>query len=196
MPSLLQLAALLAASACLAGCFIPPCQLGVGIGISNADAKQKAPRTTFEFRAGVDPLQLIENQKDRSFDVGAGVVVDATFDERTMTSLYAEGLGVVHQGPIGEGGIARQLAGAQARLTWDKTRGVIRPGVEPIVKAEVGKFFSASARDDSVNEFAGVHGETAGGVYVGGYFGADIWSITSGLFFRVPAVAAWVVPEH
>lgn len=196
MPSLARLAAALLASLGLTGCFIPPCELGVGLGVSNADAKSKKPQATFQFRAGVHPMQLVESQKDRSFDVGAGVVVDASFQERTMTSLYAEGLGVVHQSPVGVGGIARQEAGAQARLTWDKTRGVIRPGIEPIVKAEVGKFFSTSYRDDSVNTFAGVHGETAGGVYVGGYFGHGVWSVTSGLFFRVPAVAAWVVPEH
>ena len=197
MPSLHPLAALLVASVGLTGCLMPPCQLGAGFGITNANARESSPQPTLQFRAGFHPLQLVESMKDRSFDVGAGVVVDGTPGYRTMTSLYAEGTGVIHQSLIADSGaIAREEAGAQARLTWDRTRGVIKPGVEPIVRAEAGKFFAASVNDPSINEHGAVHGELYGGIYLGGYFGADIWAVNLGVFARVPAIAYVIAPEH
>lgn len=195
MPSIARLLLLIAFSVALTGCLIPPCQLGLGVGITNADARRKAPQPSLQFRAGFHPLQLVKSEMTRKVDVGAGVIVDATPKERTMTSLYAEGLGVAHQAPLGGGAIGRIEAGGQARLTWDRTRGAITPGIEPIMKAEVVTFASGKTGDTTTLFSGGVHGELGAGVYVGGYFGGSIWAVSSGLFFRVPALGYSVTME-
>jgi hypothetical protein len=197
MPSVAQRLLLLVSSVALGGCLIPPCELGIGIGVTNADASRKAPQRTFQFRAGFHPQQLVRSEVNRKLDLGAGVVVDGTFHERTMTSLYAEGLGVAKQEPLGGSAIARLDAGGQARLTWDSTRAVIRPGIEPIMKAEVSRFVSSALGDRNGVAQGAVHGEMGAGLYVGGYFGGSIWAVTSGLFLRVPAFAYTLnVAEH
>ncbi len=188
MPSLARLLLLIAASTALTGCLMPPCQLGLGVGITNADARRKAPQASLQFRAGLHPLQLVKSELTRKFDVGADVAVDATPRERTMTSLYAEGLGVAHQSALGGGAIGRIEAGGQARLTWDRTRGAITLGIEPIMKAEALSFAKAEVGDTTTIFRGAAHGELGAGVYVGGYFGGSIWAVSSGLFVRVPAL--------
>lgn len=188
MPSLARLLLLIAFSVALTGCMMPPCQLGLGVGITNADVRRKAPQPSLQFRAGFHPLQLVKSEMTRKFDLGAGVVVDATPRERTMTSLYAEGLGVAHQAPLGGGAIGRLEAGGQARLTWDRTRGAITPGIEPIMKAEAVSFASVKVGDTTTGFSGAAHGELGAGVYVGGYFGGSIWAVSSGLFFRIPGL--------
>jgi hypothetical protein len=189
MSSIARLVFALVSCTALSGCLIPPCEIGLGVGVSNADATRKGPKPTFQVRAGFHPQQLIPSQVNRKFEVGAGVVVDGTLHERTTTSLYAEGLGVVSQQLYSDSAATRLDAGGQARLTWDKTRGVIRPGIEPIMKAEVSRFYSAAVGDESDLFRGGVHGEMGAGLFVGGYFGGSIWAVNTGVFFRLPAFA-------
>jgi hypothetical protein len=195
MRSLARLLLLMAFAVALNGCLMPPCQLGLGIAITNADARRRAPQPSLQFRAGFHPLQLVKSEMARKFDVGAGVVVDTTPRERTMTSLYAEGLGVAQQAPLGRGALGRLEAGGQARLTWDRTRGVITPGIEPIMKAEAVSFASGKVGDTTTMFSGGAHGEAGAGVYFGGYWGGSIWAVSSGLFFRVPAMGYSVTME-
>lgn len=209
-----------ALSLSLTGCLVPPCELALGVGFGSEDAKVRAQQDpsaakapsriepSIVFQAGVHPLQLSRDMRRRSVDFGLGAVVDYTPHRRTMTALYAEGLGFLDQRSCGEGYagstqprhafyatcLSRFALGGQARLDLSPKLARIDPGLSAVARHEVVWFTDDSYRVRG--QASATYGELALGMFVMGSFDAVRWRINAGFSMRLPAAAAAVGAEH
>lgn len=209
-----------ALSLSLTGCLVPPCELALGVGFGQEDAKVRAQQDpsaakapsriepSIVFQAGMHPLQLSRDMHRRSVDFGLGAVVDYTPHRRTMTALYVEGLGFFEKQSCGEayaGSIqprnayyatclSRFAVGGQMRLDLSPKLARVDPGMAFIARREVTTFTDDSSKSHS--HAAVTFGELAAGVFVMGSFDAVRWRINAGFSLRLPAIAAGAGPDR
>ncbi|MFO0616795.1 MAG: hypothetical protein U0414_29645 [Polyangiaceae bacterium] len=179
------------------GCLFPA-QVGAGATVV---VPYEGPVTvTPEVRAGVHPLQLVEELDQRPVDAGAGLVVrwkdPATPVARPITEIYVEATGL-EVTPI-----EKRAAPDGAWRTDEYSRrsygGAItfwpgeqkRFGAEAIFKQEIGLFL----HDEE--ELTYVHGELTVGAYAGLAFDTKKMTLSAGLMVRTPFAATVDFAEH
>lgn len=170
------------------GCVLPTQMAAGGTLVVPYDGPVTA---TPEIRAGVHPLQLVEDLQDRPADVGAGVIVRwqglGSPAVRPLSEIYVEGTGIEFDRDPGHTEYARRSYGGDVTF-WPGKKA--RVGGEAIFKQELGMFL----HEESEKTYA--HGELSIGLYAGLAIDTKKVTLSGGLLVRTPFGVTIDVPDR
>lgn len=204
-----RLLACVLVAAASSGCVlaVPPSRLELGGGRSGGPGRgpDGASATVGSVRASVAPLQIDSRWRERSFDFGLGYMYDRDmFDDEggppavSLHGAFLEAGGLVVLERSGNM-VVSVGARTQGRVLVDPASDRVGPGMALQLSTEIVGFADGGWAASGGRGFtAGYsHGEGSMGLYVEGAYGSldrqDLYSMTGGLVWRLPATIAVVI---
>ncbi len=178
----------------------PPARVSYQASAQLAQASERAPddglSAVGDLRAGVYPLQLMDERGDRSLDIGLGYLRREGLGVRGGPLRHGAYLDVGLMRPFGDSRYVRWGARAQGGPVWDTASGGGAGGASQLLTfIELYQHVEERGEGDCDIEFCGfvsLFGEVAIGAGLGlGYErvgGRSAWTVGAELSVRIPTV--------